>query len=221
MLPDFSAVILDMDGLVIDTEKTYCIAWRQAALSLGYEISEQFFISLSGLHYQSVEQKIREICGAGLQLDDFRRLSGEIWRHHVAQNGIEVKSGFYQLLDVIKQANLKYCLATNSLEFNANECLSIAGIRHFFSIVIARDHVESGKPSPDLFFKAAEQMDTQITRCLVVEDSATGLEAAINAGAFAVLVPSVHPVAPKTAAMADLILNDLAGLAAEIEVKFT
>ncbi len=221
MLPDFSAVILDMDGLIINTEETYCFAWRQAALAMGYEISELFFQSLCGLHYQSVESKISEACGPGLKLDQFRRLSGEIWRNYVAQHGIEVRKGLFELLDVIKRTNLKYCLATNSLEDNANECLSIAGIRSLFSTVIARDHVKSGKPSPDLFFKASETMGMQITGCLVVEDSATGLQAARNAGAFSVLVPSVLPVAPETASMADLILNDLAELADEIEAKFT
>ena len=221
MLPDFSAVILDMDGLVIDTETTYCIAWRQAALSMGHEISAEFCLSLSGLHFQSVEQKMKDICGPKFHLDEFHKLSGDYWRQHVQQNGIEVKSGFYQLLDVIKQADLAYCLATNSLEANANECLTIAGIRHLFSTVITRDHVDSGKPSPDIFIKAAEQLETPIKGCLVVEDSRTGLEAAQKSGAFVVLIPSVLPVEPETAAMAGLIMNDLAELAAEIKVKFT
>lgn len=221
MLPDFSAVILDMDGLVINTEETYCFAWRQAALSIGYEISEQFFQSLCGLHYQAVEKRISEVCGPELQMDLFRRRSGEIWRSYVAEHGIEVRKGLFQLLEVINRENLKYCLATNSLAHNANECLSIAGIRDLFNSVITRDQVTSGKPSPDLFFKASELMGMQITGCLVVEDSNTGLQAARSAGAFSVLVPSVWPVAPETASKADLILNDLAELADEIEAKFT
>ena len=90
-----------------------------------------------------------------------------------------------------------------------------------FSTVITRDYVDSGKPSPDIFIKAADQMEAPIKDCLVVEDSRTGLEAAQNAGAFAVLIPSVLPLDPETAAMADLIMNDLAELAAEIKVKFT
>ena len=221
MLPDFSAVILDMDGLVIDTETTYCIAWRKAALSMGHEISTEFCKSLSGLYYQSVENKMKELCGPEFHLDEFRKLSGEHWQQHVQHNGIELKSGFFQLLDAIKQAGLEFCLATNSLEANANECLEIAGIRHLFSTVITRDHVDSGKPSPDIFIKAAEQMATPIKDCLVVEDSRTGLEAAQHAGAFSVLIPSVLPVDSETTALADLIMNDLVELAAEIKVKFT
>ncbi|OYV22325.1 MAG: HAD-superfamily hydrolase, partial [Methylococcaceae bacterium NSO1] len=57
-LSDISAVIFDMDGLVLDTETTYFVAWQQAAKAMGYALSETFCLSLSGLHYKDVELKL-------------------------------------------------------------------------------------------------------------------------------------------------------------------
>ena len=57
-LSDFSAVIFDMDGLVLDTETTYFVAWQQAAKAMGYVLSESFCLSLSGLHYKDIEPKL-------------------------------------------------------------------------------------------------------------------------------------------------------------------
>ncbi|MGR9037024.1 MAG: HAD family phosphatase, partial [Gammaproteobacteria bacterium] len=55
---DFSAVIFDMDGLVLDTESTYRLAWQRAALAMGHELSEPFFTALSGLPAPEVERKL-------------------------------------------------------------------------------------------------------------------------------------------------------------------
>ena len=72
-----------MDGLVLDTEATYLIAWQQAAKEMGYGLSEAFCRSLSGLHYQDVELKLTAYCGAELNMPIFNRLSGVFWREYV------------------------------------------------------------------------------------------------------------------------------------------
>ena len=219
-LPDFSAVILDMDGLVLDTEVTYFKAWQQAAQKMGFELPEQFCRSLSGLNYQSVEQKLLDYFGAPFQLERFRSVSGECWSQTVRQHGIGVRDGFFQLLEIISERQLTYCLATNSHEINALECLELAGLSGVFEIMITRDQVAKGKPEPDIFYQAAALMNKPIDRCLAVEDSPTGIAAAKNAGAYAILIPYVLPVPAETAALSDLMLNDLSELAEKIRAKF-
>jgi beta-phosphoglucomutase len=189
-LSDFSAVIFDMDGLVLDTETTYFVAWQQTAKAMGYTLSESFCLSLSGLHYKDIELKLIDWCGANFNLHTFNHLSGIFWRKHVNTHGIKIKQGFIQLLEFIDQQQIPYCLATNSQAINAYECLELAGIEDIFSIIITRDDVERGKPAPDIFFKAAELLQVPISQCLVLEDSYAGIEAASRAGAFSVFVPS-------------------------------
>ena len=211
-LADFSAVIFDMDGLVLDTEPTYFLAWQQAASAMGYDLSEQFCLSLSGLHYKDVELKLLENCGTDFNLQAFNHLSGEFWRKHVNANGIKTKHGFTGLLNLLIQQKIPYCLATNSLAVNALECLELAGIKDVFPIIVTRDHVQQGKPEPDIFLKAAELMQVNISRCLVIEDSHAGIEAASRAGTFSVFIPSILPVDPLTVELCDLMMNDLAQL---------
>ncbi|MFA6162258.1 MAG: HAD family phosphatase [Methylobacter sp.] len=215
-LADFSAVIFDMDGLVLDTEPTYFLAWQQAASAMGCYLSEQFCLSLSGLHYKDVELKLIEYCGSDFNLQTFNRLSGEFWRKNVTANGIKTRHGFTGLLNLLIQQKVPYCLATNSLAVNALECLELARIKDVFPVIVTRDHVLQGKPEPDIFLKAAELMQVNISRCLAIEDSHAGIEAASRAGTFSVFIPSILPADPLTVELCDLMMNDLAQLTAAI-----
>jgi HAD superfamily hydrolase (TIGR01509 family) len=212
-LAEFSAVLFDMDGLVLDTESTYGIAWQQAAKAMGHDFSGDFCLSMSGLHYKDIELKLFEHCGADFDLPTFNRLSGDFWRDHVTVHGIKIKHGFAELLELLIQQKIPYCLATNSLEANALECLEFAGIKEAFSIIVSRDQVQRGKPEPDVFLKAAERLQVDIRRCLVVEDSHAGIVAASRAGAVSVFVPSIVPVDPLTVELCDLMVGDLEQLA--------
>jgi beta-phosphoglucomutase len=212
-LADFSAVIFDMDGLVLDTESTYVIAWQQAANAMGFEFSTDFCQSLSGLYYQSIELKLLDYCGAEFNLQTFKCLSGDFWRSHVDVHGIKIKHGFARLLEQLIRQQIPYCLATNSGMANALECLELAGIKQVFSTIVSRDQVRQGKPEPDIFFKAAELLQVNISRCLVLEDSYVGIAAASKAGAVSVFIPSIVPADRQSAELCDLMMTDLAELA--------
>jgi beta-phosphoglucomutase len=209
-LSDFSAVVFDMDGLVLDTETTYFVAWQQAAKAMGHALSEPFCRSLSGLHYKDVELKLIANCGTDFNLQAFNHLSGILWRKHVNVHGILIKHGFTQLLEFIVQQQIPYCLATNSRAINAYECLELAGIKDVFSTIISRDDIQHGKPAPDIFLKAAELLQVSINQCLILEDSHAGIVAASRAGAFSVFVPSTGPVDPVTVELCDMMTVDLA-----------
>ncbi|MDP2902155.1 MAG: HAD family phosphatase [Methylovulum sp.] len=209
MTNNFSAVIFDMDGLVLDTESTYCPAWQQAAATMGQNLPDAFCLSLSGLHQRDVEQKLLAACGADFNLQDFHHTAGLFWRDHVNTHGITIKPGFTPLLDNIVQQQLPFCLATNSRAANAFECLELAGLSGVFATVITRDDVECGKPAPDIFLAAADALQVDIRHCLVLEDSYTGIVAATTAGAFSVYVPSVTPADPAAIALCGMMAADL------------
>lgn len=185
-LPDFNAVIFDMDGLVLDTETTYFSAWQQAADTLGYTISDAFCAQVSGMPFSHIEQQLTQYLGVNFPLSEFYRLSSIYWRAGVESDGIDVKTGVYDVLQVLDALSIKYCLATNSPETNARECLQYAGIANLFPTIVSRDHVPSPKPAADIFLRAANVLEQPIAACLVVEDSLIGLLAAKNANAFSV-----------------------------------
>jgi beta-phosphoglucomutase len=217
-LGDFSAVIFDMDGLVLDTETGYFCAWQQAASAMGYCLSETFCQSLSGLTGDAVTAKLLAECGAEFDLAAFNQQAGLAWHHHVQQHSIAVKHGFAELLNVIQQQGLPFCLASNSRLANALECLALADLTDVFTTIISRDDVTHGKPAPDIFLTAAARLQVPIERCLVLEDSHTGVVAATTAGALTAFIPSTMPINPATVALCNVMLSDLAQLAQWLQV---
>lgn len=207
--PCFKAVIFDMDGLVLDSESTYVSAWREAAAAMGYTLDETFCGSLSGLHGDSVERRIRRHCGSRFDIERFNRLSGEYWALQVRRQGIPVKKGFFSVLRVIERFELPFCLATNSRRGEALQCLELAGLQRIFTQIISRDDVDRGKPAPDIFIEAAATLGMAAGDCLVLEDSPVGIAAAVAAGAPCLYVPSVYPLDHWAATHAVAVLDDL------------
>ncbi len=208
-LSDFAAVIFDMDGLVLDTESIYRHAWQQAANLMGYNFSDDFCLSLSGLPYENVTARILSTYSVDFNLAEFNELSGRCWYVWVNTHGIAIKSGFRPLLDAVIERKIPYCLATNSQAGCARECLAYAGLSDVFTVLVSRDDVQHAKPLPDIFLKAADRLQVKITECLALEDSYTGVMAASRAGAYVVGVPSLWPVDVRMSDHCHLMVKDL------------
>jgi HAD superfamily hydrolase (TIGR01509 family) len=212
-LPYFSAIIFDMDGLVLETEPSYLAAWKQAAQIMGYSFTEMIGGSLLGLEADAVENYLSQLWGADFNLKHFQQLSRDYWYDYIDQHGIEKKYGVDELLAVVNDANLPYCLATNSKQKNAIECLSLAGLQHDFNLIISRDLVKHGKPEPDIFLQAADALQHPIKHCLILEDSAIGIKAAQQAGGIPWLIPSPSTPIDTLEISSAFIFNHLAEVA--------
>jgi len=211
-LPGFSAVIFDMDGLVLDSEPTYASAWQQAAEEFGVHLNKDFLHSLFGRHADDVQTALAQRIGAGFDRNRYHAAAARLWRAHVASHGMATLPGVETLLGLLDQRQIPYALATNSDQPFADECLRLAGLEGRFPWVVTRDQVAEGKPSPDVFLEAARRMGVAAAQCLVLEDSATGLLAARKAGATPVLVLN-RPAPEPSAALAAWRFNSLAELA--------
>jgi len=219
MLPEFDAVIFDLDGLLLDTESTYIDAWQQAVKTMGYDSTQLSVENLSGLHYHALVEILQNLFGTEFDLTRFNNLSGQIWYKRVQQNGIAKKTGVDALLNLLTQQQIPFCLATNSSTANAQECLTFAGLDKAFPLIIGRERVKLGKPAPDIFLLAAQQLRQPMSRCLVLEDSAVGIAAVQAAGAIAVLIPSTAAVAQMQFESAIWVFADLAEVARQIVLK--
>lgn len=205
----FRAVILDMDGLVLDTEAGYFSAWRRAACDMGFDLPEALCLSLSGCHGRQIRQSLLDYFGGAFDLELFLRVSGDIWRAQVAEQGIAVKPGFFSLMQCLNELALPFALATNSRRQDAEQCLAHAGLDGVFECMLTRDDVERPKPAPDLFLAAAGRLGLNSRDCLVLEDSPIGVAAAAAAECPCILVPSVLPADQGAAGMARQVYDDL------------
>ncbi|CAL1239084.1 HAD family hydrolase [Candidatus Methylocalor cossyra] len=188
LLPPFQAALLDLDGLVLDSEASYRHAWQAAAREAGATLPEAFCRGLFGQHADAVAAALREALGPSFDQDRFCRAAERHWRRHLAQHGLAPMPGLDRLLAACRRHAIPYALATNSDAPYARECLELAGLAGEFPVMVTRDQVRHGKPAPDLFLEAARRLGIPPALCLGLEDSAPGLEAARAAGTIVVLV---------------------------------
>jgi beta-phosphoglucomutase len=189
-LPAFRAVVMDMDGLALDTEETYCHAWRAAAADAGIELSPDYVRSLFGRHADDVKQALLEACGSRLDFGLFIASAERYWYSHLETHGVATMPGLRRLLSLFREQEVPYALATNSDAPYATQLLRRAGVIDQFPVRVTRDQVARGKPEPDLFLEAARRLGVPPSDCLGLEDSETGLRACISAGMSPVLIPN-------------------------------
>ncbi|TAN53825.1 MAG: HAD family phosphatase [Methylococcaceae bacterium] len=209
MTTRFTAVIFDLDGLVLDTETTYRLAWERAATDMGHSLNDAFFAGLSGLQGSEVEAALLAELGTDFALADFKQRGDRHWQRHVDRHGIAVKPGFHALLEHIQRRRLPFGLATNSRRHYAELCLRLAGLDATFPIMAAREDVARGKPAPDVFLQAARLLGAEPDSCLVLEDSLPGLTAAHQAGMAPVLITHCADTARAGAELALRVLPTL------------
>ncbi len=185
------AVIFDMDGLILDSERSYRQAWQQAAEKLGYAIEDELYNRLIGLPNATAERMVAECFGTTFPLEDFRSGWRRCWGDLVGQEGISSKSGFAELILYLEAEGIARAVATSSEESDARFVLQDRA-KHFNAIV-TRDQVPQAKPAPDLYLEAAARLAVAPAYCLALEDSEVGLRAARSAGMRVILVPDMIP----------------------------
>jgi len=184
-----SAAILDMDGLMVDTEPLYKFAWQQAALELGYVVDDELYAQCVGLHTLACEALIVERHGAAFPLSQFRELWPDVWQRQVDQGGIQTKLGLDGLLEFIKRHGLPVAVATSSDATFVERTLRAAGLTGRFNAIVSGDEVARGKPEPDIYLEAARRLGVSPGDCVAFEDSEAGILAVNRAGMRGVLVP--------------------------------
>lgn len=193
----YAAVIFDLDGTLVDTERLVVEAGHAACARLGIAEAEALLIGLVGLAPSPATEAhlSHHLPDAGLRAA-FERLWDEETRTRFA-SGTPPRAGAAELLAAIAAQGLPVAVATNSRTESALHSLASAGLDGFFSPghVFGRDTVALPKPAPDLFLLAAARLGAAPARCLVFEDSDPGTAGALAAGMTVVQVPDMRPAA--------------------------
>jgi len=187
-LPD--AVIFDMDGLMIDSERVSIASWSQAALELDMPLPEGFFLRMVGLGERD--------CRALLQqhVEDAQRVDALFARCHdlyeaATQAGLPLRPGIIELLQLLQSHAIPCAVATSTRQPRAGCKLAACGLLAYFDAVVTSCDVQHPKPAPDIYLLAAQRLARQASRCLALEDSPVGTRAALAAGMTVIQVPDL------------------------------
>ncbi|MDO5337758.1 MAG: HAD family phosphatase [Eubacteriales bacterium] len=190
-LTGIHAVIFDMDGVLIDTEKYLTRFWRQAALEAGYEIKEEHLLMMRSFASKYAAPRFQELYGPNFDYMAIRQRRKELMAEHLAQHGIEKKPWVDETLDALRKRGYKLAVATATSEERAFPYLEKIGILHKFDKIICASMVENGKPCPDIYLYACAQIDEKPENCIAVEDAPNGVLSAWRAGCHVVMVPDL------------------------------
>ncbi|MBG0833002.1 HAD family phosphatase [Planomonospora sp. ID67723] len=187
------AVLFDMDGLLVDSEKIWFQVETEVMERLGGDWSPADQEHLVGGSMPSTVAYMLRVSGAAAAPEDVEAwlLAGMIRR---LSEGVEMMPGAAELLAAVREAGLPTALVTSSARVIADACLDGAIGRHHFDQVVTCEDVARTKPDPEPYLTAARLLGADPVRCVALEDSPNGVTAATAAGCRVVAVPSVLPV---------------------------
>ncbi len=188
---DFSAVF-DMDGVIVDNRVFHFRAWEEFAREHGLRFEPEYFKNnlfgrvnrdiLRGLYKQELDDQ-----QAGLYAVEKEALYRKLYVGHV-----EPAKGLIRFLKELKAEGITTAVATSAPRVNLDFVLDKAGLRPYFDALVDISAVRRGKPAPDLYLKAAEELRRKPGECVAFEDSYPGVESALAAGMRVVGVTTTH-----------------------------
>lgn len=212
-MQELKAVILDLDGLMIDTERVAREAWRRAAAELGFSVDEALLKRVTGRTAEDTKRIILDALGEDFPHDEIRQRRNAYLRQALEHGRVEAMVGLPALLETIDRLRLRKAIATSGDRGLTKLKLSALGLEASFDTVVCGNEIEHGKPAPDIFLEAARRLDVPPARCAVFEDSDPGARAAHAAGMRVIVVPGLDEPAPDVVALAWRVLPSLSAAA--------
>lgn len=181
---NIKACLFDLDGVIVDTAKYHFIAWKALAQKLGFEFTEEHNERLKGVSRMTSLDILLEIGNVKLSQEEKETMASQKNELYVSfiekMEPDEILPGVVDFLKELKLANIK--TAIGSASKNAPLILDRLKLNDYFDAIIDGNKVRNAKPDPEVFLKGAEALGLKPEECIVFEDAAAGIEAAINGG---------------------------------------
>lgn len=180
MFKNIEAVIFDLDGTLLDSMQV----WKDIDIEfLGNRQltpPSNFARLIEGMSFHETAICFKNIFLLPESIEEIEA----IW-HAMAfdkyKKEIKLKDGAFEFLKTLKEKNIKLGIATSNSRELIEVCLSSLNIIKMFDTIITGNDIENGKPSPDIYLKAADYLNVAPEKCLIFEDIPNGIQAGINA----------------------------------------
>jgi len=204
MTQETRAVLWDMDGTLLDSAEYHWLAWREVLAAEGFELTHERFAESFGRRNDAT---LRAYFGEGFPLSEVERI-GAIkearYREMVRSQGVELLPGVARWLLRLKADGWRQALASSASALNVEAILGGLGIVDLFDAIVSAEDVQTGKPDPEVFLVAAQRVSASPTRCVVIEDSPAGIQAARLAG-----MRTIGVLSSQTSLQADVVVRTL------------
>lgn len=178
------AVIFDMDGVIIDSEPIYKMVEEEIFESLNISVMEEEFNKYIGTNSYYLWKCIKENHGLENSIGELVKLERESNLNYLLKHKELIKpvEGVVKLIQDIHNNGIKLSVASSSPIELISTIIDTIGIRKYFDYIVTGDYVDKCKPEPDVFLYAANKLNIEPSKCMVIEDSKNGTIAAKKAG---------------------------------------
>lgn len=185
----FKGAVFDMDGLMIDSERVVYNGWQKLMDKHGYDYSVEVFKQTVGRRKKEVEQFYYERYGADFPYRELAQIQRQNYIDRLISEGIPVKKGLYEILELFKNSGVKIALATSTSRKTTEMNLKVINAERYFDALVCGEDVTNGKPDPEVFLTAAQKIGVPPEKCVAFEDSINGIKSAFAAHMTTVMVP--------------------------------
>lgn len=206
-----NACIFDLDGVIVDTVPAHYVAWKSIADELGIDFNEALNENLKGV---SRVDSMKFILGLGnrtatdAELQEFTDRKNAIYLETISKmTPADILPGVTDLLNLLQANNIEIAIGSSSK--NTPSILKAVGLDNTFPVVVDGNQITHSKPHPEVFSKGAERMGINPAHCVVLEDAASGVEAAKRAGMRCIGVGDANTLAAADVVVADVTAIDL------------
>lgn len=189
----YQAVIFDVDGLMVDTERMCFELWKEEGKKMGHEITEEFYRLLIGGSANIIDMIEDEYPFARELADHMRGRRDTYFYEYFKEPGSCNKPGLETLYRYLKANGYRIAVASSSHRSYVDQVLHYLGFPFEVDAVIGGDEVTVPKPNPDVFLRAQEKLGIAKENCLILEDSRNGIIAAHAAGIDVVFIEDMVP----------------------------
>jgi HAD superfamily hydrolase (TIGR01509 family) len=210
-----SAIVLDLDGVIVDTEEVWDRERRAYAEAHGGTWTEKATRKMQGMSSAEWAGYLRDKLGASGEVQE---ISAAVAAAVVA----EIERELPLLPGAIRAINALANVFPLALASSANRevidaVLDSAGVTERFAATVSSEEVERGKPAPDVYLEAARRLGVDPARCAAVEDSSNGLRSAHAAGMVVIATPNhAFPPAPDALALAAVVVDGIKDVTPEL-----
>lgn len=185
------AIIFDMDGLMIDSERVTFECYQEILKGMNLTMDEEFYKTLLGKPLKGIYQRFYDVYGNDFPIEDVIKDVHALMAKRFETEGVPIKTGLESLLEYLKENNYKTIVATSSNRDRVDTILSQAQITDYFDDSICGDEVTKGKPNPEVFLKSCQKLGVNVDEAIVLEDSEAGIQASYDAGIKVICIPDM------------------------------